>query len=275
MGHESDTMYCYVIKAGELVALNYLPRNHPRPRLAEWINRGTDQKLRRTTIDLLLRTLFQEPVSPSIAQLRETTGLRLVFKSEKERGLFAAAFAVASQREAQRERTLAIAVFNNRAAGEQAVNTLTGSGIPASAVSLLWRAGQLMTMDRPWPEGHSKMDVARAIAGGGIASALLGAGLLAIPGLGTLAAVGAVAAASGSIGATGAAIAKMLSDYDVDDIIARYFEREVRSGKVFVTVDLRNAADRTDAVRDILRRAGGQVVERLGSAVRQPADRAA
>ena len=73
---EATSMPAFVIKAEELVALNYLDRNHPRPRKLEWINRGTNQPLRRSSIEMLLRTLFREVETPSVVKLHQSAGLR-------------------------------------------------------------------------------------------------------------------------------------------------------------------------------------------------------
>ncbi len=36
--------FAYVVKAEDLLTLNYLPEGHPRPNDVEWINRGGDAK---------------------------------------------------------------------------------------------------------------------------------------------------------------------------------------------------------------------------------------
>jgi hypothetical protein len=53
MTQTNEPTQAYVIKVEELSALNRMSSDHPQPRLYEWINRGTDQKLRRTTIQML------------------------------------------------------------------------------------------------------------------------------------------------------------------------------------------------------------------------------
>ncbi len=265
MAPAAETGQSYVIKAGELAALNYLAGNHPRPASAEWINRGTDQKLRRTTVDLLLRTFYQEPVSPSVARVRDSTGLRLTFRTDRERNQFASAFSDACKTEAVQDRSLLVAMFDDRKSAQVAVAELKQSGIPDRAVSLLLRAGHFMEPGSQWPEGHSMLSIAKAIAGGGLATALLGVGILAVPGVGGLALAGTVAVASGTVGATGAAIAKMLTDLDVDDIATKFFEQQVRSGKVFVTVDLRSTPGRREQVCSTLRRNGGHVDDSSGA----------
>ena len=83
----------YVIRAEELILLNDMPADHPRPVCLEWINRGTDQKLRPTSVDLLLRTMYRSTgPSPSVARLHKSAGLRLRFRSPEERGKFVETF---------------------------------------------------------------------------------------------------------------------------------------------------------------------------------------
>ena len=88
----NGTIEAYVIKAQELPALNDLPTDFPRPRRLEWINRGTDQRLRRSTIEMLMRTLFRDCETPSVARLHSSSGLRLIFACRSERARFARAF---------------------------------------------------------------------------------------------------------------------------------------------------------------------------------------
>lgn len=255
----------FVIKAGELAALNYLNPDHPLPQFVEWINRGTDQKMQRSTIEMLLRTLTHEEVSPSVARLHQAAGLRLNFDTDEERDVFAAAFANARAQLNVKKRYLVAAMFDDRKDAEHVVTELEGAGIPDSSISLLWRAGQFMDPDNRTWEGHTKRSVFAAATGGGIAGAMLGVAILAIPGLGLIAAAGAIAASSFSsiaavsaiIGATGGAMARMLTDHDVDGREANYFERQIRRGKVFVSVDTRIAAGQHEIARQVLIRNGG------------------
>ena len=86
-------MPIYVIRAEELILLNDMPADHPRPVCLEWINRGTDQKLRPTSVDLLLRTMYRsKSPSPSVARLHNSAGLRLRFRSREERRKFVDTF---------------------------------------------------------------------------------------------------------------------------------------------------------------------------------------
>ncbi|MDE2412034.1 MAG: hypothetical protein KGM18_09705 [Sphingomonadales bacterium] len=267
MGHDQTSEPAYVIKAEELSALNYLDPDHPRPLLTEWINRGTDQKMRRTSIDLLLRTLTEDPTSPSVMRLHRTSGLRVIFSTDRERDAFANAFAGARAQLALRHDFIIATIFEDLPSAQHAVAELSAAGIPEASISLLHRAGEFsLDGSEDW-KGHSKMSVAAAVAGGGIAGALLGIGIMVmVPGLGAVAAAGAIAAGGvssvatfgGIFGATGGAMAKMLTDHDVDGREANYYERQIRRGRVFVSVDTRIAEGQADEARRILMERGGQ-----------------
>lgn len=267
MGQERNSEPAYVIKAEELPALNYLDPDHPRPLLTEWINRGTDQKMRRTTIDLLLRTLDEGAPSPSVERLHQTSGLRAVFANGPDRDAFATAFAGARAQMALRHDFVVATIFDCIDRAQQAVAMLKEAGIPERSISLLCRAGEFSPEgDESW-KGHSRMSIAAAVAGGGIAGALLGIGILVmVPGLGAVAAAGAiagtglssVASLSGIFGATGGAMAKMLTDHDVDGREANYYEKQIKRGRVFVSVDTRLASGQAEVARRVLLQAGGQ-----------------
>lgn len=265
--HNASTP-AYVIKPEELLALNYLEPGHPRPVEAEWINRGTDQKLKTSTVEMLQRTLFRDMAPQSVVELHRSAGLRVIFESEEDRSAFASAFAVARRHEFEHRNAIITAIFDDREEAEAAVAALVGDGIPEDNISLIWRVSQLEDSPIQWRPGHSAMSVATAIAGGGVAGALLGIAVLAIPGVGSVAAAGAIAAAafpsvasvSGAIGATGGAIARMLDDHDVEGIAANYFEQQIRRGKIFVSVDV--SGGNRDRARALLRANGGRTATR-------------
>lgn len=255
----------YVIKAEDIAALNYLDPEHPRPLLIEWINRGTDRKLRPTSIDLLMRTMDRDDVSPSVQSLHQSSGLRLMFSNDEERDRFANAFTGACAQLTVKRQFHVASMFDNLEQAEAVVLKLKDAGVPEKAISMLWRAGQMIEADEI--KGHSKLSVAAAAAGGGIAGALIGVGMLAmIPGIGPVIAAGAVASAvipsftaiSATIGATGGAMARMLTDHDVDGREANYYEAQIRRGRVFVTVDTRIARGKRDIARQILIDHGGR-----------------
>ena len=96
---------------------------------------------------------------------------------------------------------------------------------------------------------------------------MLGVAVIAIPGLGAVAAAGtiatsaisSVAAVSAAIGATGGAIARMLTDLDVEGNDANYLARQIQCGKAFVAIDLRIAAGQREIARQVIIRHKGQI----------------
>ena len=158
------------------------------------------------------------------------------------------------------------AVFDDREDARRAVAELRSAGIPEDAISLVGRPDDADHAD----DGPSKAGIAGAVAGGGVAGALLGVAALAIPGVGPLAAAGAIAASAvptaagvgAAVGATGGAIAKMLSDHDVEGSDAEYYEEHIHRGGIFVSVDTRQSEGLTETARDILHRYGGHSASR-------------
>jgi hypothetical protein len=255
-----------VIKAEELAAVNYLPEDHPRPIRVEWINRGTNQRLRPTTTNMLLRTLFQPVETPSVQKLHESSGLRVVLQSEADRETFAHAFQEACAREQAAKGFVVTAIFADLEAAEDAIEALHVAGVEPNAVSMLARASHFSDLGSEWPEGHSTLSVTGAVASGGVAGAMLGLAVLLVPGVGPVAAAGAlassaitsVASVSGIIGATGGAIAKMLTDHDVDGVSAEFYDRQIKRGKVFVSVDTRETQTSREKCLEILSSKGGE-----------------
>ena len=189
------------------------------------------------------------------------------------------------------------AVFDDRAEAERAVTELRSAGIQDSAISLLGRPDEESdggsTARDDDDDGASKGSVAASVVGGGVAVAILGVAALAIPGVGPLAAAGAIAASAvptgaavgAAVGATGGAIARMLTDHDVDGQDAEYYAEHIDRGGIFVSVDTRLAEGQAEAARDILYRNGGHSASRSKTAFsaldgrddpnRGPLDRAA
>src|SRR5205809_3993226 len=114
----------YVVKARDLAALNCLASNHPRPQLVEWINRGTNQKLRPSSVEMLLRTLYRDVAPPSVVKLQRAAGLRMTFRSDRDRDAFADAFRAAMTRSQGSEGRLVTAIFADRASAMRAAAKL-------------------------------------------------------------------------------------------------------------------------------------------------------
>jgi len=162
------------------------------------------------------------------------------------------------------------AVFDDREQARSAVGELRSSGVPEDAISIVGRPDEGDLQSAGNDDDASKGSIVGAIAGGGVAGAILGVAALAIPGVGPLAAAGAIAASAvptaagvgAAVGATGGAIARMLSEHDVDDEDASFYEERIQGGGVFVSVDTRRAEGSAETAREILQRYGGQSAAR-------------
>ena len=266
MGDLGAPAHAYVVKAAELPALYFLDDTHPRPESLEWINRGTDQRLRRTTVEMLLRTLFAKVQTPSVRKLHDNAGLRAGFRSERDRERFSRAFTAALEEMSRDREHLVTAVFDSPETASRAVAILGVEGVPDDAIAMLWRASEYLAESYQPAKGYSASNIAGTITGAGFAGAMLGVGILMIPGLGPVAVAGAmatgaiapVAAVSSVIGATGGAIAKMLTDHDVDGVSATLYEREIKRGKIFVSVNTGFDGVDPEKVRRLLASQGGQ-----------------
>lgn len=83
----------FVIRALDLHRRADLPQGLPEPLGAEWINRGNGQRLRPSTVAMLLRTLARrQNLNPSAILLHEEAGLRLAFATQDDRHCFARAW---------------------------------------------------------------------------------------------------------------------------------------------------------------------------------------
>src|SRR5215218_1789732 len=160
------------------------------------------------------------------------------------------------------------AVFDDREEARRAVTELRDAGIPEDAISLVGRPDD--AEDNDAHDGASKGSVVDAVAGGGVAGALLGVAALAIPGVGPLVAAGAIAASAiptaaaigAAAGATGGAIARMLSDHEVEGRDAEYYEEHISRGGIFVSVDTRLTEGTAESAQIILERCGGHSASR-------------
>ncbi|KLE31291.1 hypothetical protein AAW00_13820 [Aurantiacibacter luteus] len=259
---------CYVVKLAELVALNFLAPDHPQPERIEWINRATDRKLSPSSLEQLLRTFHNNDPSPSVIELRNAAGVRAIFAGEAKRAAFATAFDKARRAYEAEQHAQVIALYETLEKAETAFDCMVEEGAPQEALSMLWRANAFMQADIAWPKGHSARTVLASVTGGGVAGAALGIGILVIPGLGPVAAAGAVlasaysavAAAGGIIGATGAAMAAMLSDLDVEDYAANHLEQQLKKGRIFLATDLRLAGLEREKIVKCLETTGGRIV---------------
>ncbi|MBV2149169.1 general stress protein [Sphingobium sp. AS12] len=170
--------------------------------------------------------------------------------------------------------TVVSAVFDTQEEAERAVSELRNAGVSDSALSVIaQKRGTLTTRDvdgEITDEEHT--NVLRGILGGGALGAGLGVLALAIPGVGPLAALGAIAASAVpealAIGAVAGAVVgtfnEVLLKHGVSEEDAAYYGDQMKSGGVLVTVTGQGSAG--ERARDILYRNGGHSSSRAKAA---------
>lgn len=157
------------------------------------------------------------------------------------------------------------AIFDNHAEAERAVSDLRMLGLRDSDMSVIAhhkgtttaRSGDGEVTD----EDHR--NVLRGIVGGGALGAGLGVAALAIPGVGPLAAAGAIAASvvpeaigiGAAAGAIGGTLNETLTKHGVDEKDANYYNDRIKQGGVVVTVE--DTGIDQERVREVLYRHGG------------------
>ena len=169
---------------------------------------------------------------------------------------------------------VASAIFNSNAEAQDAVAALRQVGVNDSDLSIIAQSKGTMTTREGGGEitDEEHTSILRGIIGGGALGAGLGVAALAIPGVGPLVALGAVAASvvpeAMAIGAiAGAALGtfnEALKDHGIDDDDATYYGQGLKGGGVLVTV--RNDNLDQNQVQEILYQNGGHSSSRARSA---------
>lgn len=158
---------------------------------------------------------------------------------------------------------LVTGIFSNRASAELAVDQLVASGYARDDISVLMsdatRGREFgITEDSKAPEGAA---AGAALGGvlGAIAAGLISIGIIAIPGIGLVAAGPIIAALAGA-GAGGAAggLIGALVGAGIPEHEAQFFNEELEKGGILVGVYSHN--DRVDAAKEIFRTAGADSV---------------
>ena len=156
------------------------------------------------------------------------------------------------------------AVFDSRAEAQQAVADLRHTGADDSAISIVAQQdGETSTTDGSGSEESTGL-LGRVAAGAGVGT-VLGIAALAIPGVGPLAAAGAIAASAvpgaaltgAAVGAGAGALSKLFTDHGISEDDAAYYEDRVNDGGVFVSVNTQEAGISATAAQDILYGAAG------------------
>lgn len=159
----------------------------------------------------------------------------------------------------------ASAIFDSHAEAERAVSELRSAGINDAELSVIAHHGGTTTTrsgDGEVTDEHHR-NVLRGILGGGALGAGLGVAALAIPGVGPLAAAGAIAASAvpeamaigAGVGALGGTLNEVLTKHGVSDEDARYYGDRLKDGGVVVTVS--ESSGDAERAQEILYRNGG------------------
>lgn len=159
------------------------------------------------------------------------------------------------------------AVFDSRGEAERAIQQLQSAGADHNSISIVGQhdADEAGATDGTVRDGDEPTSfIAKAAAGSGI-GALLGVAALAIPGVGPLAAAGAIAAAAipgaaltgTALGAAAGGLSDLFSSHGVSREDADYYGERVSNGGVFVSVDTERSGLSRQQAEDILTNAGG------------------
>jgi len=166
------------------------------------------------------------------------------------------------------------AVFDSREEAERALTELRSAGINENSISIIGRHGEQNDtsggIDDDDDDGMNESGAAKGAIGGAVAGGLLGVAALAIPGVGPLAAAGAIAsgaipgaaAIGAGVGAAAGGLTGLMTDHGVSDEDARYYEDRIKEGGYFVSVDSDQAGGNGETAREILFRNGGHNASR-------------
>lgn len=167
------------------------------------------------------------------------------------------------------------AVFDSQEEAERAVADLRSAGISDAALSIVAQNKGTMTTRSADGEviDEEHTSILRGLLGGGALGAGLGVAALAIPGVGPLAALGAIAATAvpqamaigATLGAAAGTFNEVLVKHGVSAEDATYYGDRMKSGGVLVTVDA-SGVD-SERARSVLFRNGGHTASRARDAM--------
>lgn len=158
------------------------------------------------------------------------------------------------------------AVFDSHDEADRAVAELRQAGARDAGLSFIAQHdGKTTTTSGDGTTEDHGGGIVRGLLGGGALGAGLGIAALAIPGVGPLAAAGAIAASvvpeaaavGAAVGATAGGLNEALSKHGVSDDDSRYYQDRIKGGGVFVSVDPQASGIDRQTAQDILSRAGG------------------
>ncbi|ONF97309.1 hypothetical protein [Sphingomonas jeddahensis] len=159
------------------------------------------------------------------------------------------------------------AIFDTHDHATRAVNDMRAAGVRDDSISMVAHHGRTTTTTDAdgniTDEDHTNL--VRGILGGGALGAGLGVAALAIPGVGPLAAAGAIAASAvpeaigiGALaGAAFGSFNEVLKKHGVSDEDAEYYNPRMKNGAVFMSVDDEKSGHDAARTADLMYSAGG------------------
>ncbi len=150
-----------------------------------------------------------------------------------------------------------IGVFNSRDSAEQAVNSLRSQGFTTEEINIVSKNKKQQGQDTEYYEDDITDGALTGGTLGGIGGLLLGAGALAIPGVGPVLAAGPIAAALS--GAVAGGIAGGLIDWGIPAEAGRRYEQQVAQGGILAII--RSDAAKSNQAAQVLRQNGAKDVE--------------
>ncbi|HWR07993.1 general stress protein [Sporomusa sp.] len=153
-----------------------------------------------------------------------------------------------------------IGVFNSRADAEKGVNALRAQGFTTEEINIVSKNKNNQKQQQQGSEYFEDDITDGALTGGtlgGIGGLLLGAGALAIPGVGPILAAGPIAAALS--GAVAGGIAGGLIDWGIPAEAGKRYEQQVAQGGILAII--RSDAAKVNQAAQILRQNGAKDVE--------------
>ena len=166
---------------------------------------------------------------------------------------------------------IASAVFDSQDEAQRAMSELRSAGIDQDAISIIGRHGEQSSTDADDGDaGDKAADAGKGALGGAVIGGILGVAALAIPGVGPLAAAGAIASSAipgaAAIGAGAGALAGglsgLLTNHGVSHEDASYYEERINDGGIFLSVDGEKAGVPLETAREILYRNDGHSASR-------------
>lgn len=150
-----------------------------------------------------------------------------------------------------------IGVFDGRHQAEQAIQALRQQGFGTEEISIVAKKGDKGGKGGEYVEDDITDGALTGGTIGGIGGLILGAGALAIPGVGPIVAAGPIAAALG--GAVAGGVAGGLIDWGIPAEVSRRYEQEVAKGGVLAVIS--TSGQKVNQAAQILRQNGAKDVE--------------